>query len=195
LIEGIVLAAGRSRRAGVFKPAHTYRGRPLLLHAVDGLAPWCDRVTVVAGYRRADIAGLLARRPWVRLVINPRHDDGMFSSVRTGLAAVSSRAQGVFVLPADCPTVDASVARRLLDAFNAHDRARPVVPEHGGRGGHPVLLPRSARATILAAGADATLRQIIRDLDPIRLPVDAASVLQDIDTPADIAALTEELNA
>jgi CTP:molybdopterin cytidylyltransferase MocA len=195
LIEGIVLAAGRSRRAGVFKPAHPFGDRPLLLHAVDGLAPWCDRTTVVAGFRHGDVTRLLADRPWVRIVINRNHDDGMFSSIQAGVAATASRTQGLFVLPADCPGVDASVARQLLDAFNLHDRRRPVIPVHGGHGGHPVLLPRAARRAIIAASSGATLRQLVRDLDPIRLPVSEWTVLRDIDTPADIAALTEELNA
>ena len=34
---GIILAAGRSRRAGAFKPAFLHRGKPLLAHAVDGM--------------------------------------------------------------------------------------------------------------------------------------------------------------
>jgi len=58
-IEGIVLAAGRSERAGVFKPAYRHEGRALLAHAVDGLVDWCARVIVVGGHRHLELAEVL----------------------------------------------------------------------------------------------------------------------------------------
>jgi molybdenum cofactor cytidylyltransferase len=192
VIEGLVLAAGRSRRAGVFKPAHLHEGRPLLLHAVASLAPWCARVVVVAGHRHNEVAALLADDPDVRLVVNADHDRGMFSSVQVGAAALSPNVRGFFILPADCPLVDRTVPEALLEAFAQHDDGRPVVPTCQGRGGHPVLLPGSARQALTRAPITATLRDVIRTLDPLRLAVEHPSVLMDIDTRADLGALAEE---
>ncbi len=192
MIEGIILAAGRSRRAGVFKPAHVHRGRPLLQHAVDGLVPWCERVLVVAGHRLGEVAALVAGVPRVEMLVNPDPDSAMFASVRVGAAGVSAAADGFFVLPGDCPLVDPSVYDELLDTFAAHDAARPVVPEYAERGGHPVLLPAAARIAILDAAADATLRDVLRDLHAVRLPVTDPAVLMDLDTPDDLAALAQE---
>ena len=192
MIEGIVLAAGRSRRAGIFKPARRHRGRPLLLHAVDGLRPWCDRVIVVAGHRRADVAAMLTERPATTLAINPRYDDGMFSSVRAGVSALGDGVGGFFVLPVDCPLVEPEVYAALLASFGAHDGRRPIVPEHGGRGGHPVLLPAAARAAILTASSRSTLREVVHRLEAVRLPVASSTVLLDFDTPADFRLLAEE---
>ncbi len=192
MIEGLVLAAGRSRRAGVFKPAHLHEGRPLLLHAIASLAPWCGRIVVVAGHRHREIAAMLADQPDLALVVNDDHDRGMFSSVRSGAAGLSPDVRGFFVLPADCPLVDPAVPDALLRAFADHAGVRAIIPEHHGRGGHPVLLPAAARQAIDDAPAMATLRDVIRTLEPVRLPGQHPSVLMDIDTRADVRALAEE---
>jgi molybdenum cofactor cytidylyltransferase len=192
LFEGIVLAAGRSSRAGTFKPGHLYRGGPLLHHAVDSLQPWCRRVVVVAGFEPERIAALIAGRPRLELAINQAFDDGMFSSVKAGARALGSDCTGFFVLPADCPLVGSAVPGALVRAFLEHDRRRAVVPVHTDRGGHPVLLPSAARALIMAAAPPATLRTVIACLEPLRLPVDEPAVLMDLDTPQDLAALGSE---
>jgi len=192
VIEGIILAAGRSRRAGVFKPAHVHRGRPLLQHAVEGLMPWCVRVLVMAGHRVGEVAALVAGVPRLTLLVNPDPDGAMFESIRLAADCLAPGTDGFFVLPADCPLVSPSVYDTLLDTFAAHDLARPVVPEFEGRGGHPVLLPAAARIAILDSPAGTTLRDVLRDRHAIRLPVTDPAVLMDLDTPDDLAALTQE---
>ena len=192
MIEGVILAAGRSRRAGIFKPAHLHRGQPLLRHAMDGLAPWCERVLVVAGHRQVEIAAMTAGIPRVEVLLNPDPDAPMFSSIHLAATALAPTCSGFFVLPADCPLVTATTYESLLDTFTAHDSKRPTIPEHAGRGGHPVLLPIAARTAISSASPDATLRDIIRALDPVRVPVADPNVLMDLDTPADLAALAKE---
>lgn len=187
--DAVVLAAGLSRRAGVFKPAVVVAGRALLRHAVDGLRPVCRRIVVVTGHEHAAAAALVAGLPGVAVVHNPRYAEDMFLSVQAGAAALAADGRPFFVLPADCPFVPPAVPRALLEAFAAAAGARAVVPEHAGRGGHPVLLPAAARALILAAGPGTTLRHVVAGCDPLRLPVDAPAVLADLDTPADLADL------
>ena len=191
MYEGIILAAGRSRRAGVFKPAHLHQGHPLLQHALDGLMPWCERVLVVSGHRHAEVAALVAGTPRVEVLVNPDPDSAMFASLRLAAAALSPAVDGFFVLPADCPLVDVASYVALREAFLASDLARPVIPEHAGRGGHPVLLPAAARIAILDAPPRATLREVLRDLQALRVPVDDDAVLMDLDTPDDLAALAQ----
>lgn len=186
-----MLAAGRSHRAGTFKPGHLHRGRPLLLHATGSLEPWCRRVVVVAGHEQERVAGLVTGRPHLALAVNPAPDDGMFSSVRAGVRRVEQGCTGFFVLPADCPLVGTAVPGAMIRAFLAEGGRRAVVPEHRGHGGHPVLLPGAARALILAAAPPATLRTVVARLDPLRLPTDEAAVLMDLDTPDDLASLQE----
>jgi molybdenum cofactor cytidylyltransferase len=194
VFEAVILAAGRSRRAGTFKPAHLYRGEPLLRYAVNGLAPWCRRLIVVAGHREAEVAALVAGCDHVLVVTNPAPDEGMFSSVRCGVRVLHPGCRGFFVLPADCPLTGATVPGLLLAAFTSEGGQRAIVPEHAGRGGHPVLLPAAALALVFAAPATATLREVIAGIGATRLPVAEAAVLMDLDTRADLDALvrTEE---
>lgn len=189
ILEAVVLAAGLSRRAGVFKPAFATAGRPLLRHAVDGLRPWCRRVVVVTGHERQRTEGLVAGLAGIVTVHNPRYAGDMFLSVQAGAAAVAPDAGGFFVLPADCPFVGAEVYAALVAAFSAHGGTRALVPEHGGRGGHPVLLPAAARGAIAAAAPGATLRTVLAAHDPLRLAVASPAVLADLDTPGDLAGL------
>lgn len=184
-----MLAAGQSRRAGVFKPAYRLDGKPLVAHAVDSLRPWCGRVIVVAGHRHAEVAALVARQERVVVVVNADHAEGMFTSVQAGVRAVDPGCEGFFVLPVDCPRVGSAVVGELIDVFRRDLGLRAVVPVHAGRGGHPVLLPPSARQAILAAPRTATLREVIATVGAVRCAVADPGVVVDLDTPADLRAL------
>ena len=190
---GVVLAAGRSRRAGAFKPALVLAGKPLLSHAVDSLAPWCRRVIVVVGHDRERAASLVDARPMVTVVDNPRYDEGMFVSVQTGVRAVDPSCDGFFILPVDCPLVAPEVFAALGAAFGASGAARPLIPTHGDRGGHPALAPIALREAILEAPATATLRGILAAAGALRMPVASPSVLTDLDTPAELESLRAAL--
>ncbi len=189
-LAGVVLAAGASRRAGVFKPAFEHEGKSLLLHAIDGLGPWCETVVVVGGERVDEVAALAARRAGTVTVANARPEDGMFSSVRVGAGVLAEGLDGFFVLPADCPLVAGETYAALTAAFVAREGTQVMVPEFGGRGGHPVLLPASALGVVLAAPVTMTLREVLRDLHALRVPVDDDAVLMDLDTADDLRALS-----
>ena len=189
---GIVLAAGGSRRAGAFKAAVEIGGAPLLRHAARGLSARCDRVVVVTGHRRALVEDLVADLPGVETVFNPEFAGDMFFSVRTGVAAVDPRSAGFFILPVDCPFVDPDVLDSLIDAFTEAGGTHPCVPIHGRRGGHPILLPPAARGVVLATAPPATLRHVLGEFGPIRVPVDDPAVLTDADTPGDLRRLAVE---
>jgi molybdenum cofactor cytidylyltransferase len=191
-LVGVVLAAGFSRRAGVFKPAFVHDGKALLLHAIDGLEPWCMSQVVVAGERRDDIEALAALRPGTRTVTNPRPEDGMFSSIQAGAAALKDGLDGFFVLPVDCPLVKVGTYATLVTTFVAHEGRLAVVPGYDSRGGHPVLLPAAAREVLLAAPLTMTLRELLRDLRAVRVPVPDPAVLMDLDSGDDLRALSAE---
>lgn len=87
--------------------------------------------------------------------------------------------------PVDHARVAASTIEALADALGDHDAA---VPTHSHRGGHPVLVARALWPR-LAACADAPdgARSVLRAARVIRVPVDDAGVVRDVDTPADLA--------
>jgi molybdenum cofactor cytidylyltransferase len=192
--SGMVLCAGHSRRAGVFKPAFVYEGKPLVAHAIEGMQPWCGRIAVVTGWRQAEVAALVRGTAQVTLVDNPHFAAGMFTSVQAGLWTLDEATEGVFVLPVDCPLVTPDVYRQLTAAFATDGARRSIVPTCGGRGGHPVLLSRSARMRALAAPPDSSLRAVLREVEVRRFDLTDASILVDLDTPADLDALAAGKN-
>lgn len=65
---------------------------------------------------------------------------------------------------------------------------RILIPTHGGRRGHPVLLPREVVRDIVDGPEDSTLREVIRARSGlvVEVPVVDKGILQDFDTRADL---------
>ena len=179
VIDGIVLAAGLSSRAGVFKMTLDVGGRMLIDRTIDGMACVCDRIIVVGGHRIEDLRAALAGRSGVSVVLNDDYRKGMYSSVKAGLRHVQS--DRFFLMPGDCPYVGGQVYARLLQAD-----AEVVIPTYEGRKGHPILLQRALIAPILADPEQVSLRDFIESRSCALVDVADEGVLRDVDTVADL---------
>lgn len=171
-------------------------GRPKALLAVDG-RPAVERVVatlrdggasgiVVVVGRHADEIRAGADLRGVRVVDNPDWASGRTSSVQRGLAALSEGAEWTLLALVDMPLVRAGTVRALLAA--RRDDADAVVPVHGGRRGHPIVLRRTLFARIAALGPDAPLHDVIRSARRAEVPVDDPGVLVDFDEPGDVVS-------
>ena len=180
--DGVVLAAGMSRRAGRFKMALPLGDRTVIEASVASLAPFCERVIVVVGWREERVRELLAGSEGVECVTNPDYAEGMFSSVRVGIAHV--RSPRFLLLPGDHPLTQPETVRRLLEA-----EGEIVIPAHGGRKGHPVRIASHLFPEILAVPITAMLRDDIAGRGYTTVEVDDPGILRDIDTLADYEAL------
>ena len=181
-IEGVILAAGTSFRAGTFKPALLIGGRPMLVRCVEGMVDVCGRIIVVGGDGFEQIRRLVERLEKVECLLNPAYRKGMFTSVKAGLAV--ARGERCFVLPGDIPLVPGRVYRQLL-ALDADI----VVPAFQGRNGHPICVSKSVIPRILRESDDSSLRHIVRTIGYRTVEVDAEEVLLDVDTPQDYETL------
>lgn len=182
----VVLAAGESRRMGRPKAllplasGETFLERLLETFALVG----CD-VLVVTGRHGGRIG---ARHPEALRIPHRRWRLGQFSSLRVGLRAALDRgATAVLLHPVDAPLVGAKLAAALLARLARG--ARAAVPVYRGLPGHPVALSRAAAATLLAAPADATLRELLPSLKPARVRTADAGSVANVNTPADYAQL------
>ncbi|HWB75478.1 MAG TPA: nucleotidyltransferase family protein [Nannocystaceae bacterium] len=182
-IAAIVIAAGASLRMGSPKPLVQWRGRAFVRHVIDALrSAGCDPIVVVEGaHALPDDAITPARRV--------RHEgwaQGPLSSMQAGLRATGEGA--VLLATVDRPHVEASTIAALL-AAHAEDRDAVVQPLHEGRRGHPLILPASLRAAVLAAAPTDNLRALLQSARRHEVAVDDPAVLDNIDTPADLARL------
>jgi len=163
----IVLAAGSSRRFGGAKLLAPFRGRPLLLHAIDrAREAGAGRIIVVAGARWARIARIVPGD--VTLVRARRHRDGLSASLAAGLAALRPIERELALFLGDMPL--ARLPRMRLRA--GFDAVRPIV---AGKPGHPMLV-RAAVARRVGAKGD-------RGLAPM---LDAARIAAARGTPGNL---------
>jgi CTP:molybdopterin cytidylyltransferase MocA len=155
-ILGILLAAGAGRRAGGPKALRVDAdGTSWLERSIKVLRDGgCDATIVVLGREAARARDLiasstLAADPAITLVDAPDWQQGMGSSLRTGLLAAQSVPwQAVLVHLVDLPDVTTQVVRRLIQQAPP-GTATLARATYGGQPGHPVLIGRDHLASIM----------------------------------------------
>ena len=147
----LILAAGGSSRLGEPKQLVDWNGKPLLQHVVEGVLAWpVDAVYVVLGSGSEQILESVDLSATV-VVENPGWEEGMASSLRVGLDALSNESdlERAFVVLADEPQDRRQVAERLIEA-QKRSRKPVVVPRYRYTWGHPVLIDRSLWPRLMA---------------------------------------------
>jgi molybdenum cofactor cytidylyltransferase len=175
MVSAVVLAAGMSTRMGRNKLLLRFRDKPLIVHAVDTLlAAKVDEVNVVVGHESEKVWDQLeayvsqvsnrAQGGRVRLVENPDYRDGLSTSVRTGVQAVSPEAKAVMIYLADQPLLEPDDVARIIAAFAvAKEKNKTiVVPFFKGERGNPVILDASLRDSILGIAGDVGCKGVIK---------------------------------
>jgi CTP:molybdopterin cytidylyltransferase MocA len=191
MIVGVLVAAGRGRRMGGSKQllpwtAEGAQAKPLVAAAFDAVSGACDEMVVVLGHEAEAVAAALAPRAY--RAVRADADAEMLESIRAGLAAARAidASASVLLHPADHPEVAAGTLAAILAAHES-DPDRAVMPEHAGRGGHPVLIPAGLIDRLMATHGDGGLRRywIEHPGTRVRVRVDDASAVRDIDRPGD----------
>ncbi|MFJ2024739.1 NTP transferase domain-containing protein [Streptomyces sp. NPDC087897] len=191
-VAGVLLAAGGGRRlGGLPKALLRHRGRPLIEHAVRSLRNGgCGPLHVVLGASadevraRADLTGCAVS-------VNPDWEEGMGSSLRLGLAALSAAdADAALVLLVDQPGIGAEAVARVRLAYRS--RTSLAAASYGGERGHPVLFGADRWRDIAAAAeGDRGARTYLREHRDALALVECADVAEayDIDTVRDLGRL------
>ena len=166
-IAALVLAAGRASRyreaggAEATKLVAEFRGEPLVRWAVRAaLGSRASPVIVVTGHARDEVEAALAGFE-VDFVHNPDFADGLATSLRTGVAALSCA--GAVVLLGDMPEASAAVVDALIASFETRPGALAAVALHDGRRGNPVLLGRGLFGEVARLSGDEGARRLLAD--------------------------------
>ncbi len=194
-IAGIVLAGGRSSRAGgVNKLLATLDGKPLVAHTVDQmLATTARPVIVVTGHQDEAVRAALGARN-VHYVHNPSFAEGLSTSLRAGVGKVieiAPQADGALVALGDMPQVKAKQLDKLISAFAPHEGRSICVPTFAGKRGNPVLWGKDYFAAMTTVEGDTGGRHLIGEhadqVCEVAMADDAIFV--DVDTPEALAAI------
>jgi molybdenum cofactor cytidylyltransferase len=197
VIDGILLAAGLSRRFGRPKQVVEWRGKPLIVHVAEtALASQLREVVVVLGYAASEVRRALAplaQQERFRIVFNAEYEEGQASSIRRGLRALDPSADAAMFLTCDQPLLIPAVLDALIEAFV---RYRPLIcyPVYEGGRGSPVIFAAELFPELMKLTGDVGGRVLIERyrarVHEQRIP--SAQPLRDVDTPEDLRALEDE---
>ena len=186
-VAGVLLAAGEGSRFGRPKALVELNGQTLAERGVNLLrAGGADPVLVVTGAAEIQVSGTLT-------VHNEAWRTGMGSSLRAALQALTSTDVGAAVVAlADQPLIGPDAVARLIAAYRAG--ASVAVAGYYGQPRNPVLLAREHWPEVIAlASGDTGARPFLHARPDLVTLVECGDTGRpdDIDTPADLARITD----
>mgnify|MGYP003958206879 FL=1 len=190
MISAVILAAGESRRMGAQNKLLLQIGSEVLIRKfVESVcASAADAVLVVLGHEAEKIKAVLQDQT-VSFVNNTCFEEGMTTSIQSGVKAASTESTGLMICLADLPFAETSDFNRLIQAFTDFRRTESsliIVPVFQGQRGNPVLFSAEFRDKILAhkgEGCREIVRQYPQSVREVCMEND--NLLRDIDTPED----------
>lgn len=189
----MILAAGPSSRLGTPKQLLLAWGKPLVASAAEaalGSKAW--PVVVVLGAHADRVRPVLARLP-VLVVENPAWAEGMASSIRAGLAALTQFSRSLdaaLVALSDQPSFSAATISRLA-AAQSETGLGIASARYGGRHGAPALFLREHFPALASITGEDGARLLLNS-EPARVAgVDMPELGFDVDTPEDAARLSD----
>jgi molybdenum cofactor cytidylyltransferase len=188
-LEGILLAAGESRRMGYPKPLLEIDGKAFVEKIAATMLAVVPRLVIVLGAHAARIRPAIPRDSRIEIVENPNYSRGQLSSLKVGLGVAQPGSDGVIVHLADHPMVHVESFRAIADSYE-RTRRPIVIARSGGRRGHPVLFDRSMFDELQSAPEAEGARYVV-NADSSRVEyvdLDDPGINLDLDTPADLAS-------
>lgn len=181
-VEGIILAAGLSSRAGTNKLILDVHGKTVIERCILSMYDLCSKIIVIGGYRIEDIKEIISKYPKVKLIYNDNHLEGMFSSIKKGL--INIEGTRFFLIPGDYAAINKITYEKILTIDKDI-----VIPLYNKRRGHPLLMKSHLIKEILKDDSCKTLRDFINKNIVSFIDVDDAGILMDIDTMEDYAII------
>ncbi len=192
-VAAVILAAGGARRFGALKQLLPIGAEPMLGRIVHvALKSAVNEVVVVLGCCAEEISAHLlshsmSKHEWasLRLVINEKWEQGLSTSVRAGIEAITSTGiDAVIFIPADMPALTPEVINALVRRYR-ETRAPIITPIYRDQRGNPVLFNRRMFAQLSVLTGDVGGRELLRKYSVATVEVADAGILMDIDTEED----------
>ena len=192
-VAAILLAAGRSKRMGAFKPLLPFGPSTVIESCIENLRlARVEQIVVVVGHRAEEIKERLNVEN-VSCVLNPDPGSEMSASIACGIHQLDSSVKAAVVALSDQPAITAAVVHNLITQWR--QGAKVVKPEFEGHGGHPVLIDLDYRKELLNLDPNGGLKAFFAShkSEVCRLAVDSPFVARDMDTWDDYVSLHHEV--
>lgn len=182
-ITGLILAGGRgSRMGGVDKGLQPLRGKPMVAHVIERLAPQTDTLAINANQNLGSYCAF-GHPLWPDTI--PEFE-GPLAGLYTGLLHCDT--QYLVTAPCDSPFLPNDLVARLYEAVAAgHAKAAYAATGSGGlHQSHPVfcLLDKSALTSLAAYLQQGGRRMLawLASIDAIEVRFDDESAFRNINT-------------
>ena len=135
------------------------QGVPLIKHSVKNiLASSVDELIIVLGFQKEIIEKLIDKNNKIKFVFNKDFENGMASSIKTGLDNLSEKTEAFFICLGDMPMINHDIYNQL---FKSKDNKEIIVPTYKGQQGNPVLFDKSMKETVMNITGDAGAKKIL----------------------------------
>ena len=191
--QGILLAAGFSRRFGANKLLHPLAdGIPIALAAARRLRAALPEVLAVVNPHDPELARRLAE-DGCPVTVCPRAQDGLGASLAWAVSQTPQASAWIIAL-ADMPFIQPATIARVAAAIDQPTTL--AAPVFRGRRGHPVGFGRAHFEALVRLAGDDGARAILHDhAEHVRwLACEDPGMLTDVDTPADLSSATLPLS-
>ncbi|HKY26410.1 MAG TPA: nucleotidyltransferase family protein [Pyrinomonadaceae bacterium] len=192
-VAAILLAAGRSRRMGAFKPLLPFGQTTVIRSCIQNLqAAGVEDIVVVLGHRAGDVTESLKDLD-LRFALNPDPESEMSDSIRYGVRELPTEAKAILIALTDHPAVPPDAIRTIVQEWRSGQQL--VIPEFQSRGGHPVLVDLRFRDELMKLDSNRGLKSLFdaHKAQVRRLPANSPYIARDMDTWDDYRALHEEI--
>ena len=140
-VSAVILAAGDATRYGEIKQLLPWLGKPLIRHIVETtLSSRVFEIILVTGSSGEMIESVIRDLP-IKIQRNLNWQDGISSSIRTGLQAISSKSGAVIFILADQPAISKSLITKILDV-HSQTLSPIIIPQVKSVRTNPVLFDK-----------------------------------------------------
>ena len=197
MISALILAAGESRRMGKQNKLLLPIGDEALL--VKLVTSVCDsdvgQVIVVIGHEAKKIRRELNELQ-LNFVYNPNFSEGMTTSIKYGVKAVSHECDGLLICLGDMPFINTSDINKLIHAYvknRIKGKDLIVVPVFKRQRGNPVLFSIEFQNNILEHKKESGCKEVImKNPDSVmEIEMDNENMLLDVDTMEDYQSVSD----
>lgn len=183
MIQGILLAAGRSSRFGADKLLQPMPdGTPVAMAAAHALVTALPGALAVVNEDAAELAQRL-KALGLRVSVCPEADQGMGTSLAWGVAQ-APEADGWLIALADMPYIAPGTIRLVAQAVVRPDSI--AAPFYLGQRGHPVAFGAAYRDALVSLRGEEGARSLLEGRTLAAVECSDSGILRDIDTPEDI---------
>jgi molybdenum cofactor cytidylyltransferase len=160
-IAGIIIAAGESRRLNSPKQLLDWQGEYLINHIIHVVqAADIQEILVVLG-SHADVILPILEAESVKVVENSLWSNGMSTSIKKGIEALSEDIEGAFILLVDQPFVNAELLNGMIEQFS-QTSADIIAPRVGERQCNPVLFRKTLFSELLKINGDKGAKALLK---------------------------------